>query len=336
MSCKGFGICAAWIFLLLLAACQQPGTEEVKLKYKQGFLVDTVVSPSEITMGISVRPAFPLRLDDRLVVFGSYDMVHIYSYPQLQYLHSQQLPRYVSQEVVNGELFLEYQGKVDVYRLDKADSLYQSRSFRVATVPYTTGRVQSLGEDEYIFPDNYDMNGLCEFHRVFPGTGHWSSGGQYPETPERFKRLRDFKLAYAHILAVRPDKTAFVVAYCNLRRIHIYNKKGQLLHALQLDYSPGNNHLVEPKFESRLSHCSGVIATDHYIYTVNPEQSMERAVPHGDILVLDWEGNLKARYRLDMYIDGIIVDEERKMIVGCGDKGKGRGRQFFKLKLINE
>ena len=72
------------------------------------------------------------------------------------------------------------------------------------------------------------------------------------------------------------------------------------------------------------------------IYTVNPEQSMERAVPHGDILVLDWEGNLKARYRLDMYIDGIVVDEERKMIVGCGDKGKGRGRQFFKLKLINE
>ena len=288
-------------------------------------------------MEVPTTQALPYRLGNRLIVFGSYQNLSIYSYPDLRFVRSCQLPKFASQNVMDDELYLEYQGKVDIYRLNHSDSLVWTRSFRVATVPYSVGSIYPLGKDTHIFTGWYDIEGTHEFHVVNSKTGKWTSGGAYPESSwTRFKRLKDFQSAYFHNIFVKPDRSALAVTYLCLRRIHIYDADGTLRHALHLDYEPNNNHLVDPDYDRRFLHCHGAFVTDRYIYTVNPEQSMEYAVPHCEIVVLDWESNLKARYRLDMYIYGIVVDEERKMIVGCGDKRKGKGSQFFKLKLINE
>lgn len=326
-----FGAVAS-LFLFLSVSCRQQ-TPPVLVEYKRDFPIDTAVVLEGIPMEMPTTPALPYRLGNRLLVFGSYNMLYIYAYPDLRFIRSYQMPQFVSISVAGDELYLEDQGKVDVYRLNHSDSLLLTRSFRVATVPYSVGKVQPLGKDTYILTGSSDIDVTHEYHIVNPETGTWKSGGAYPEPPIRFKRLKDFRYAYYHSISVKPDQTAFVVTYGNVRRIHIYGVDGSLRHSLHLDYEPNNNHLVDPGFERRIFHCQGSVVTDRYIYLINPEQKLERAEPHGDILVLDWDGNLKARYRLDMYIDGIVVDEERNVIVGCGDKGKGKGRQFFRLEL---
>lgn len=325
-------LCIAVAYLFLLMSCRQQ-TSSVQIEYKRNFPIDTTVVLQGIPMEVPTTPAIPYRLGDRLLVFGSYQMLHIYTYPDLRFVRSFQLPRFASENVVGDELYLENQGKVDVYRLNHSDSLVLNRSFPTISVPYSVGKVYPLSRGNYIFTGS-SIDGVHEFHITNPETGVCKSGGEYPEPPIRFRRLEDFKTAYTHSLCVKPDQTAFVVTYSNVRRIHIYGADCTLRHALHLDYEPNNNHLVDPGFEYRIFHCQGSVVTDRYIYIVNPEQKLNQPKPHGDILVLDWEGNLKARYRLDMYIDGIVVDEERKMIVGCGDKGKGKGRQFFRLELL--
>ena len=196
-------------------------------------------------------------------------------------------------------------------------------------VPYSTGSVQRLDVERYIFADNYDLDGVSEYHVINIKDGSWQSGGEYPEPPARFKRLRDFKLAYAHDLSVKPDGSAFVVSYSYVRRVHIYNADGQLLHAIKLDYAPGNNNL--PDLNGYWHHMS-TITTDNYIYMLNPEQQPPSPqTAHSEIVIMDWEGNLKVRYRLDWFVNGIIVDEARGVIVGCGDKGQGAA--FFELNI---
>lgn len=338
MNCRiSLFLCNAIVWLLLSVSCQWQPAESVQVEYKRGFPVDTTITLQELPIEVPSTPALLYRLGNRLVLFGNYHILYIYSYPDLRFVRSCQLPKFALTDVIDDELYLEYQGKVDIYRLNPSDSLVWTRSFRVATVPYSVGSVHPLGKDTYIFTGWADIEGTHEFHIVNSKTGKWTSGGAYPESSwTRFKRLEDFRYAYSHGISVKPDRSAFVVTYTFLRRIHIYDADGTLRHALHLDYEPNNNHLVDPGYDRRFLHCTDVFVTDRYIYTVNPEQSMEYAVPYCEILMLDWEGNLKARYRLDMYINDIVVDEERKMIVGCGDKGKGKGSQFFKLKLINE
>lgn len=329
MSCRNSN--CAWFataLLLTLAACQQRH-KPVMVEYKTVFPVDTCISLREIPMQENLRSLSLLRLgDNRLLVFGDYGIVRLYSYPDLELIRSQQLV-YRGTGVIGNELLLESQGTVDKYRLNTKDSLVCTGSFKIAMVPYSTGSVQRLDVERYIFADNYDLDGVSEYHVINIKDGSWQSGGEYPEPPARFKRLRDFKLAYAHDLSVKPDGSAFVVSYSYVRRVHIYNADGQLLHAVKLDYAPGNNNL--PDLNGYWHHM-GTVTTDNYIYMLNPEQQPPSPqTAHSEIVIMDWEGNLKVRYRLDWFVNGTIVDEARGVIVGCGDKGQGAA--FFELNI---
>lgn len=328
MSCKNS--IRAWFaiaLLLALTACQQQ-REPMMVEYKTVFPVDTCISLHEIPMQENFRSLSLLRLGDKLLAFGDYGIVHLYSYPDLAFIRSQQLS-YAEKNVISDELLLESQGTVDKYRLNTEDSLVCTGSFKIAMVPYSIGSVQRLDAERYIFADNYDLDGVSEYHIINIKDGSWQSGGEYPEPPARFKRLRDFKLAYAHDLSVKPDGSAFVVSYGYVRRVHIYNADGQQLHAIKLDYAPGNNSL--PDLNGYWHHMS-TVTTDNYIYMLNPEQQPPSPqTAHSEIVIMDWAGNLKVRYRLKWFVNGIIVDEERGVIVGCGDKGQGAA--FFELNI---
>lgn len=318
-----------WVF----SACQSPQDRVVPVQYKSVFEVDTCLSPTELPMEQNIRTGSLLRLEDKLLAFGDYDRVRIYSYPDLAFVRLQQLPRNVSEVVIGNELFLEDQGEVTGYRLDVQDSLVPSgSSFTLLRVPYSIS-FQPLGADRYVIPDNYDLDGTSEFHIVNLKTKAWESGGEYPDSPTRFKRLRDFKLAYAHSLSARPDGSAFAVAYTLLRLLHIYDADRHLLHAIKLDYAPGNHNLVDPDFEYRYWNTLDIIATNSYIYLLNPEQPFSGPTQaYSEIVILDWEGNLKVRYRMDRFVYSMIVDEERKVIVGCGNDGTGN--TFFELDIL--
>ena len=133
------------------------------------------------------------------------------------------------------------------------------------------------------------------------------------------------------VTSTKPDGTAFVVAYSNIRRVHIYDDSGKLLHAVKLDYVP-NDNLVDPNRRKTYWYIQNAVTTDKYIYLVNPEQQLPPPKNYSEIVVLDWEGNLKIRYRLNKFVVGIVVDEDRKAIIGCCNKsGKG---SFFKLDIL--
>ena len=321
----------AW--LLVTTACQQQH-QPVMVEYKSTFPVDTFISPPEIPMQENLRTTQLLRWGNRLLAFGDYDVVRLYTYPNYTFIRSLQAPAHYARNVIEDELYLEAKGYVDKYQLDARDSLVLKDSFKITSVPFCIG-VHRLDEERYLFSDYYDWDGTSEFHIVNIKTREWQSGGEYPEPPSRFRRLRDFKLAYAHNLSTKPDGSAFVVSYGYVRRVHIYNAEGQLLHAIKLDYTPGNNNLADPDRKNDYWHNNGVVTTDNYIYLLNPEQQPPSPPKlHSEIIIMDWDGNLKVRYRLDRFVYSIIADEERGVIVGCGDKGKGAA--FFELNILTD
>ena len=116
-------------------------------------------------------------------------MLYLYDYPDLRFIRSYHMPQFVSIRVAGDELYLEDQGIVDVYRLNHSDSLLLTRSFRVATVPYSVGKVQPLGKDTYILTGSSDIDVTHEYHIVNPETGTWKSGGAYHTVAGRIRRI---------------------------------------------------------------------------------------------------------------------------------------------------
>jgi hypothetical protein len=56
-------------------------------------------------------------------------------------------------------------------------------------------------------------------------------------------------------------------------------------------------------------------------------------LPHCNLLVLDWEGNLVAKYRFSVLINDIFVDEERNIL--CGSCSDYESTRFFKMDLLD-
>lgn len=140
-------------------SCRQQQAPIVAVEYKRDFPVDTAITLQEIPMEMPTVPALPCRLGNRLVVLGSYQTAYLYTYPDLRLVRSCQLPPFASHSVMGDELYLESQGKVDVYRLDHSDSLVLTRSLRVATVPYSTGGIQPLGKTLTSLPAGSTLTG---------------------------------------------------------------------------------------------------------------------------------------------------------------------------------
>ncbi|WP_291529242.1 hypothetical protein [Bacteroides sp. UBA939] len=249
-------------------------------------------------------------------------------------INRQQGPEGASRTIGESELYIEKQGKVDVYKLEN-DSLVQTSSFAIANkVPYSIGTVQELRPDVYIYPDIYDFPGMREFHIMDTNKRQCTSKGTYPEDDKRFKRREDFKGAYMHSLQVKPDKSAFVVVYSQLRRIRIYDKEGELCHDIFLENEVGNYKVVPQKPSERYWHFGQSVVTDNYIYLLNPDKlGIAAAKPRCNILVLDWDGNLVARYKLNVWVYDFFVDEVNNIIFGsCW--GNLKKDVFFSLNLL--
>lgn len=229
MNYRGLHFITICSLIYLLLSCSQEKSS-VQVCYKQSFPVDTVMTVQEYAVEEDAKLPQLFKLENRLLVFGDYGMMSIYSYPELQLICSQEGPGGASRTIGKGKLYVEKQGKVDAYELEN-DSLVQTSSFAIANkVPYSIGTVQELRPDVYIYPDMSDFPGMREFHIMNTQKRQCVSKGDYPEDDKRFKKRREFKTAYMHSLWVKPDKSAFVVVYSQLRRVRIYDKEGELCH----------------------------------------------------------------------------------------------------------
>ena len=217
-------------------------------------------------------------------------------------------------------LYLESGGEVDAYTL-KSDSLCKTSSFVIDKVSENIGTVQELNPGVYIYADRRKHPGVSEYHVTDIQTGRNVSGGNYPENDIRFKNLESFKSAYYHYLMMKPDRSAFVVTYASLRRIRIYDRNENLRHDVFLEGGLGNYKVVPAR-------------PDRYIYLINPNQlGAGPLLPHCNLLVLDWEGNLVAKYRFSVLINDIFVDEERNIL--CGSCSDYESTRFFKMDLLD-
>lgn len=323
------------LIALLFSNCDK-SKQSASVHYSRTFSLDTAISVDhlfDIEEG-SYVPGQLFVMENRLVVRGDYNMFYIYSYPQLAFLRKQEMREYASFTSDGTNIYGERRGDVDVYSLDEKDSLYIMTSFAIARAPYTIGTIQRLDSNVYIYPDRYDFWGLFEFHIVDINSKQRISKGHYPEDATRFKHLEGFKSAYMHTLFVKPDKSAFVVVYSQLKRVRIYDNGGNLQHDISLDYAPGNYKFVPEEYEKRYWHFGQCSVTDHYIYILSPEKlGLAPTKPRCNILVLDWQGKLVARYRLNVWVYDFFVDESSKILFGscwCHSKGS----TFFSLDII--
>ena len=318
------GICVAFVF-----GCQSI-KEQPSVRYCSSFPLDTAVSVEEIPFEEPERCHAMVRIGDKVIGYVGYGMVNIYHYPEMRFMYKRSLEHDL--------FFLEdnnycgvTNGVAEVFSWN-GDSLVQVSSFVLYKgLPRTT--VESLGDGNYIFADNHECRGLKEFHLVNSRTQECISNGAYPEDPKRFKRIKDFKIAYGHSLSVKPDKSRFVLYYNLNRRFRIYNRSGELLHEIFLDYPPANNKVVDIAYERQYLHFSGVYTTDKYIYLLNPDtRGLGKTKPECSVLVVDWDGNLVARYRLNAYLYSFFIDESSLKCFGVGCQ-KGGMYSFFSFKL---
>ncbi len=324
-----------WL-ILICVSCQNRG-RQVSLRYYTTFPLDTAVSVElfDVENKKSVVPHQIWCLGNRLVARGDYNKFNVYSYPSLNFLTEQELPDYAFFNSEGEKIYAEEKGDVDVYLLGEKDTLYKSHSFSIAKTPYSIGTVQQLKPDTYIYPDRYDFRGSQEFHLMNIRTHQRTSMGDYPEDDTRFKRLSDYKSAYGHFLRVKPDKSAFVVIYSLLHRIRIYDNSCSLQHDIFIESPPGNYKVVPVEGELQYWHFGQTYVTDRFSYIFNPNKlGRAPAEPHCNIVVLDWEGNLVARYRLSVWVRDFFVDESKKVLFGsCW--APSQGEAFFSLNLLN-
>lgn len=327
--------CAALGCMLLLSTACQQDTHAVSVSYKQDFLIDTTVAIRTYAVGGAIiQPNQIKKIGDRVLAFGGYHEVGIYSYPELNFISKTTLPAAASTTLGDGCLYREIGGNVDTYIL-KNDSLYKTTSFAIAKTPNTIGTVQELKPGIYIYPDKPDFPGMREFHIMDISHRKCISKGNYPEDDKRFKKLRDFKLAYGHSINIKPDKSAFVITYGALSRIRIYDGDGELQHDVFIEGSLGNYKVVPTRASEQYSHFLNTTTTDKYIYLLNlGELGIAPLVPRSNILVLDWQGNLIAKYHFNVLVYSFFIDEQRNAICGsCWEEGKGMA--FFTMNLLN-
>lgn len=333
MNYKLGSLIAFYVTLFLCTACGER-RNATSVVYKDRFPIDTMLPIKTYPADQLVHPSQVNRIGNRVIAFGGYEEVGIYDYPNLRFIKKMVLPGRFSVSQEKDCLYFETEGTVDVYTL-KSDSLCKISSFLIDKVSENLGTVQELSPGVYIYADRKKHSGLSEYHMTNIQTGKNTSGGHYPEGYIRFKKLEDFKLAYFHYLMVKPDKNAFVVAYSSLRRIRIYDRNENLRHDVFLEGLPGNDKIVPTRPLEQYWHFSRPFVTNKYIYLINPNQlGAGPLLPHCNVLVLDWEGNLIAKYRFNVLLNDIFVDEERNLL--CGSCSDYEGTRFFKMDLLDD
>lgn len=324
-----------WVCSLLLSCGQKNSSSVVTLRYCNSFLKDTTISIQEIPMNEASLCYRFMKMGDRVISLEAYNVLGIYRYPDLTLIHKQQSAAFSDLFVVRDTLYARNGNTIDKYLFGKDEFLHCESSFILKKGgSQSIWGLQKIGDNRYVYPDNYDLAGLSEFHILNTEDNECLSKGEYIEDASRFKKLNDFKLAYSHALYVKPDQTLFCLFYFQNRRIRIYNAEGDLVQDVFLDYPPGNNRVIDLKYDKRYMHFQRGFVTNEYIYLFSPDKREDSVVvPEGNIVVLDWAGNLITKYRLNCYVHDFFVDEHTHQLVGsCVNSQRIYG--FFKFDLV--
>lgn len=204
-----------------------------------------------------------------------------------------------------------------LYRVDWVNHGLQIQG--VSAVPRLPlmSMVSQLDDNVFLFNKPITQGKLHEIYCYDVQTGAISSFGIFPEDNSRFKTMNRYQEAYRHALCVKPDGSKILEYYLFLRRIRIYNNEGSLQNDVSIDYEPFE-YVVHSSM-CRYFYIGGAWATNQHIYLLCTDRDMNASCPETcSLVVLDWEGNLLTRYRMDHYITSFIIDEKENVFYGCG------------------
>lgn len=317
----------------VLLSCHSSTEKVVPVSYKSEFLLDTVGYPELMNVdddfagGKSV-----LRMQDRLLLGGAYSQYQVYSYPELYRLNKMvTFPRNIWTSVLDQKLYSYSNGRFSIHKLDDRDSLVCDSTFSVSgIVPTDFQRIARLNDHTYIFSDFGGEN--VSFYLLDLKKRTFTPKGQNLEDRSRFKDEEKYQSAYIHKVIVKPDQSAFAEIYSFCPRVRIYKSSCELIYDIFLDNPPGNNKVVPVEYKDRYVFLGDAMTTDRFIYIVNPAQKLSELLPKCNLLVLDWNGNLIARYRLDFFIYSSFIEGEDRSLFGTCWK-EPEGFRFFRLKF---
>lgn len=317
----------------LLFSCHSSTDKVVSVSYKSDFGLDTVGHPELMTVEDDYASGTTVfHLKDRLLLGGPYSQYQLYSYPELRRLNKMiTFPKNTWSSVLDQKLYSYNNGRFSIHKLDNRDSLVCDSVFSVSgIVPMDFQRIDRLNDQTYIFSDYGGDH--ASFYLLDLKNKTLTPKGRNLEDRSRFKNEEEYRSAYRHVIRVKPDQSAFVEAYCFCPRIRIYNSSCVLTYDIFLDNPPGNDKVVPVEYEKRYVFCDVINVTDHFIYILNRAQPLPYQSSNCNLLVLDWKGNLVARYRLDLFIYSFFVEGDDRSLFGTCWK-EPEGFRFFRLKL---
>ena len=308
---------AFWSYICFACSTSAP---TVPLVYENTFLKDTIISLEKVSMNpAQLNPRCMLLSNGRVLVRTSSRVNAIYSvfsYPEMKHLSyfGEQSEFAVPLGQFKNELYLVRSDSLYSYKWMEGDSLKRSStSFWGNVMGQRMLGVAKLNDNWYAYSNNYFDKGVDEFFMINLSQKQKSPKGVYPDTYVNFRSISDFKSAYAHSIVAKPDGSRLFVFYYRTRRCRIYDRKGVLIHDILLNYEPCQT-VVDIDAKKRFSHIRDAFVTDNMIYLLCPDNKEENSP--SSLLVANWDGEFKARYRLGRSISYFFIDKSLNRFCG--------------------
>ena len=143
-----------------------------------------------------------------------------------------------------------------------------------------------------------------------PLTGELTYNHEAVHLPQSLPEKHE-KIARYMYLEKAPNIDTIVSSFNIIKRLHIYNTKGELLKVIK---EPGEHIFNTGKrdiYENNLIHFTRTFLSEKYILVLNQNRIIGEGTS-GELLLFDYEGNALCKYELDCYIYFGGVDWESK------------------------
>lgn len=307
------------LFLLIGTAflsCQNKNEQGQQIKITLADPVPLTAVKKTVPVDL-LRPSKLISHANKLIVFDDQtdNLFKVFSLPDVNYQYSfgaiGQGPDdflFIDKEAINDGTSLEIANRNELVYLNLADTgaLQVSRTGLLFVEDGLVNGLKKINDSVYI-SDNYTDDHKKALQRVNIRTNEKMEFGEVPHWNKNMQTFIEKKREYAHAFCVNRKSGACAEFYYHYPTFRLFSNENKLIKTvtINVDKLSGDTNdkcmfFVEP------------CATDHAIYVMWINKS-KRAVENDldmfkpNLLVFDWEGNLRGNYQLDQPIISFTV-----------------------------
>lgn len=193
-----------------------------------------------------------------------------------------------------------------------------------------TGQQVSITPGEHKFQQEVTLNGMVRlnegyidintdgtdrefvfYHNTFANKTYV---GRYPNWDKTGKMLPLF--SYIKYMAANPDGNCFVASYARYPKARIFDGRGVKQKEIDLNFEKAS---LNP---NKAYYVCKPCVNEKLIFLLS--QAGEMGTDNPEVQVLDWDGNIVARYVLDCAADLFAIDFKNMMLFTCSRSEKGK------------